>query len=153
MFGIFKRRKEKRGPLVYLSEPTILYHTQTEKAVLEIIEEKLNSTNVILPSRYGLKGTSHMIKDAEVFVAVAIIGKFTSLVVEEIKIARSLGKRIYTLTVARKENVIHYMFHEGIPEDIEWLSPEETERLYEDFRGEEFSGFMKFFIGDRRRSW
>ncbi len=152
-FGLFRRKKEKKGPLVYLSEPTIIYHTQTEKAILEIIEEKLGSTNVILPSKYGLKGTSHMIKDAEIFVAVAIIGKFTSLVVEEVRIARELNKKIYTLIVARRGNEVEYLFQEGIPGDIEWLSPEETERLYEDFRGEDFSGFMKFFIGDRRRSW
>ncbi|WP_461865983.1 hypothetical protein [Thermococcus sp.] len=150
--GLFKRNK-KSGPLVYLSEPTIIYHTQTEKVILEIIEEKLGSRNVILPSKYGLRSTSHMIKDAEIFVAVAIIGKFTSLVVREVKIAQDLGKRIHTLTIARKGNNVEYLFQEGIPMDIEWLSPEETERLYEDFRGEEFSGFMKFFIGDRRRSW
>jgi len=156
MFGfeLFKRKKkEKKGPLIYLSEPTIIYHTQTEKVILEIIEEKLSSNNVILPSKYGLRSTSHMIKDAEIFVAIAIIGKFTSLVVGEVKIAKKLNKKIYTLTIARRKNEVEYLFQEGIPKDIEWLSPEETERLYEDFRGEEFSGFMKFFIGDRRRSW
>ncbi len=156
MFGfeLFKRKKkEKKGPLIYLSEPTIIYHTQTEKVILEIIEEKLGSNNVILPSKYGLRSTSHMIKDAEIFVAIAIIGKFTSLVVGEVKIAKKLNKKIYTLTIARRKNEVEYLFQEGIPKDIEWLSPEETERLYEDFRGEEFSGFMKFFIGDRRRSW
>ncbi|AHF80767.1 hypothetical protein [Thermococcus paralvinellae] len=154
MFGFLKRKKkEKFGPLIYLSEPTIIYHTQTEKVILEILEEKLGSNNVILPSDYGLKGTSHMIKDAELFVAVAIIGKFTSLVVNEIKIAQELGKKIYTLNIARKGDEIEYIFTEGIPEDIEWLTSEETNQLYEDFRGEEFSGFMKFFFGDRRREW
>ncbi|NJE08508.1 hypothetical protein E3E31_08230 [Thermococcus sp. M39] len=154
MFGFLKRKKkEKFGPLIYLSEPTIIYHTQTEKVILEILEEKLGSNNVILPSNYGLKGTSHMIKDAELFVAVAIIGKFTSLVVNEINIAQELGKKIYTLNIARKGDEVEYIFTEGIPEDIEWLTPEETNQLYEDFRGEEFSGFMKFFFGDRRREW
>ena len=154
MFGFLKRKKkEKFGPLVYLSEPTIIYHTQTEKVILKILEEKLGSNNVVLPSDYGLKGTSHMIKDAEFFVAVAIIGKFTSLVVNEIRIAQELGKKIYTLNIARKGDEIEYIFTEGIPEDIEWLTPEETNQLYEDFRGEEFSGFMKFFFGDRRREW
>ena len=154
MFRFLKRKKRKKfGPLIYLSEPTIIYHTQTEKVILEILEEKLGSNNVILPSDYGLKGTSHMIGDAEIFVAVAIIGKFTSLVVNEIRIAQRLGKRIYTLNIARKGDEVEYIFTEGIPEDIDWLTPEETKQLYEDFRGEEFSGFMKFFFGDRRREW
>ncbi|USS40619.1 hypothetical protein NF865_10085 [Thermococcus aggregans] len=152
MFGFFKKKK-RYGALIYLSEPTIIYHTQTEKAVLKIIEERLNSNNFILPSDYGLKPTHHMIKDAEIFVAVGIIGKFTSLVVREIKIAQELKKKIYTINVARKGDEIYYDFFEGIPEDIEWLSEEETQKLYEDFRGEAFSGFMKFFFGDRRKQW
>ncbi|NJD98361.1 hypothetical protein E3E26_00885 [Thermococcus sp. LS1] len=154
MFGFLRRKKkEKYGPLVYLSEPTILYHTHTEKVILELLEEKLGSNNFIVPSNYGLKSTDHMIKDAEVFVAIAIVGKFTSLVVREIKIAQEQGKKIYTLDVARKGDEILYLFEEGIPERIEWLSPEETQSLYAAFRGEDFSGFMKFFFGDRKRQW
>ncbi|ACJ16867.1 hypothetical protein TON_1377 [Thermococcus onnurineus NA1] len=154
MFGFLRRKKkEKYGPLVYLSEPTILYHTHTEKVILELLEEKLGSNNFIVPSDYGLKSTDHMIKDAEVFVAIAIVGKFTSLVVREIKIAQEQGKKIYTLDVARKGDEILYLFEEGIPERIEWLSPEETQSLYAAFRGEDFSGFMKFFFGDRKRQW
>ncbi|ASJ10017.1 hypothetical protein A3L12_01230 [Thermococcus sp. P6] len=154
MLGFFRKKKvEKHGPLVYLSEPTILYHTRTEKAILRLLEEKLNSNNFVVPSDYGLKMTDHMIPEADVFVAVAIVGKFTSLVVREIEIARKHGKRIYTLDVARKDDEVLYTFEEGIPEYIEWLTPEETGSLYAAFRGEDFSGFMKFFIGERKRQW
>ena len=151
MFKFFK--KKKYGALIYVSEPTIIYHTQTERALLKVIEERLNSNNFILPSDYGLKPTHHMIKDAEIFVAIGIVGKFTSLVGREIKIAQEFKKKIYTINVARKGNEIYYDFFGGIPEDIEWLSEEETQKLYEDFRGEAFSGFMKVFLGDRRRQW
>ncbi|NJE85170.1 hypothetical protein E3E23_04920 [Thermococcus sp. CX2] len=154
MLGFFRRKKrEKYGPLVYLSEPTILYHTHTEKVILELLEEKFGSNNFIVPSDYGLRSTDHMIKDAEIFVAIAIVGKFTSLVTREIKIAQEQGKKIYTLDVARKGDEILYLLEEGIPERIEWLSPEETQSLYAAFRGEDFSGFMKFFFGDRKRQW
>ncbi|NJE43360.1 hypothetical protein [Thermococcus sp. GR6] len=154
MLGFFRRKKkEKYGPLVYLSEPTILYHTHTEKVILEILEEKLGSNNFIIPSDYGLKMTDHMIQDAEIFVAIAIVGKFTSLVAREIKMAQEQGKKIYTLDVARKDDEILYLFEDGIPERIEWLTPEETQSLYAAFRGEDFSGFMKFFFGDRKRQW
>lgn len=153
MFGFLRKKKKKYGVPIYISEPTIIYHTQTERAILKVIEEKLNSNNFILPSDYGLKPTSHMISEAEIFVAISIVGKFTSLVVREIKTAQELKKRIYTLNVARKGEEIYYDFVEGIPEEIEWLSEEETNQLYENFRGEEFSGFMKVFIGDRRRQW
>ncbi|WP_175059079.1 hypothetical protein [Thermococcus sp. 2319x1] len=152
MFKFFKKKK-KYGALIYVSEPTIIYHTQTERALLRIIEERLNSNNIILPSDYGLKPTHHMIKNAEIFVAIGIVGKFTSLVSREIQIAQELKKKIYTINVARKGNEIYYDFFEGIPDDMEWLSEEETQKLYEDFRGEEFSGFMKVFLGDRRRQW
>ncbi|USG99080.1 hypothetical protein K1720_05890 [Thermococcus argininiproducens] len=153
MLGFLRKKKKKYGVPIYIGEPTIIYHTQTERAILKIIEERLNSNNFILPSEYGLKPTLHMIRDAEVFVAIGIVGKFTSLVVREIKTAQELKKKIYTLNVARKGNEIYYDFFEGIPEDMEWLSEEETNQLYEDFRGEEFSGFMKIFLGDRRRQW
>lgn len=153
MFEFLRKRKEKYGVPIYISEPTIIYHTQTERAILKIIEERLNSNNFILPSEYGLKPTQHMIKDAHIFIAIGIVGKFTSLVVREIKTAQELRKKIYTLNVARKGEEIYYDFFEGIPEDIEWLNEEETNKLYEDFRGEEFSGFMKVFLGDRRKQW
>ncbi len=152
MFKFFKKKK-KYGALIYVSEPTIIYHTQTERALLKVIEERLNSNNFILPSDYGLKPTHHMIKDAEIFIAIGIVGKFTSLVGREIKIAQEFKKKIYTINVARKGNEIYYDFFEGIPENMEWLSEEETQKLYEAFRGEEFSGFMKVFLGDRRRQW
>ena len=154
MLGFFKRRKkETHGPLVYLSEPTILYHTRTEKAILELLEEKLGSNNFVVPSDYGLKTTDHLIPEADIFVAVAVIGRFTSLVAHETRIALEHGKKVYTLDVARKGDEILYLFEEGIPEHIEWLTPEETQKLYAAFRGEDFSGFMKFFFGDRKRQW
>lgn len=154
MLGFFSRKKkETYGPRVYLSEPTILYHTHTEKAILQLLGERFNSNNFVVPSEYGLKTTDHLIPEADIFVAVAIVGKFTSLVVREVKTAQELGKRIYTLDIARKDDEILYHLQEGIPEHIEWLTPEETQELYDAFRGEDFSGFMKFFIGDRRRQW
>ncbi|ASI98841.1 hypothetical protein [Thermococcus celer] len=154
MLGFLRRKKkEKYGPLVYLSEPTILYHTRTERAILKILEERLNSNNFVVPSDYGLKTTDHLIPEAEIFVAIAVLGKFTSLVVREIEIARKQGKKIYTLDVAKKDDEVLYNFEEGIPEYIEWLTPEETQSLYAAFRGEDFSGFMKFFWGDRKKGW
>ncbi|CAD5244989.1 hypothetical protein [Thermococcus camini] len=154
MLGFLKKKKrETYGPLVYLSEPTILYHTHTERAILEILEEKFGSNNFVIPSDYGLRTTDHLIPEAEIFVAIAIVGKFTSLVVREIELARKHEKKIYTLDVARKGDEILYLLEEGIPERIEWLTPEETQSLYAAFRGEDFSGFMKFFVGDRKRQW
>ncbi|AFN04104.1 hypothetical protein PFDSM3638_06600 [Pyrococcus furiosus DSM 3638] len=157
MFSFLKRRKkEKKGPLVYLSEPVLLYHTRTEKAILEIIEEKLSSTNVIIPSDYGIKDTSHMIEDAECFVAVAILGKFSSLVCREVRKAQELGKKIYTLDIVkRSSDELIYYFEEGIPEHIEWLSEEETREFFDGFLAEEFMGmaFRGMFIGYRGNKW
>ncbi|MBC7094492.1 hypothetical protein, partial [Thermococcus sp.] len=119
MFGFLRKKKKKYGARIYISEPTIIYHTQTERAILKVIEGQLNSNNFILPSDYGLKPTHHLIKDADIFIAIGIVGKFTSLVVREIKTAQELKKKIYTLNVARKGEEIYYDFFEGIPEDLE----------------------------------
>ncbi|AFK22573.1 hypothetical protein [Pyrococcus sp. ST04] len=156
VFGILRRKREKRGPLVYLSEPTILYHTQTEKLILEIIEEKLDSTNVIVPSDYGIKDVSDRIAEAEYLVAVAIYGKFSSLVCREVEKARSYKKRIYTIDIAsKKDDEITYYFEEGVPEHIEWLNEEETREFFDRFLGDDFIGmsFRGFFLGYRKKTW
>ncbi|WP_456423772.1 hypothetical protein [Thermococcus sp.] len=151
----FLRRKEKHGPFVYLSEPTFLYHTRTERAILEIIKEKLNSNNVLVPSKYGMRDTSDKIKGAEYLVAVAPLGKFTALVGREVKIARELGVRVFTLILARKENELVYLWVEGVPEDVEWLTPEETLEFTKTFINSEFMDFLKhgLFFGSRKREW
>jgi len=151
----FLRRKEKHGPFVYLSEPTFLYHTRTEKAILEIIEEKLNSNNVLVPSKYGIKDTSDRIKEAEYLVAVAPLGKFTSLVGREVKISQKLGVKVFTLILARKENELVYIWVEGVPEDVEWLSPKDTLEFTKSFVNQEFFDtiFYGWTFGSRKKVW
>ena len=154
MLGFFKRKKTY-GPFVYLTEPTFLYHTRTERAIVEIIEEKLNSNNILVPSKYGIRDTSDRIKEAEYLVAVAPLGKFTSLVGREVKLAQELGVKIFTLLIARKGNELVYLWVEGIPEDVEWLSPEETLEFTKTFINSEFMDFLKhgLFFGSRKREW
>ena len=155
MLGFLGRKREKHGPFVYLSEPTFLYHTRTERAILEIIEEKLNSNNILVPSKYGLRDTSDRIKDAQYFVAVAPLGKFTSLVGREVKLAQKLGVKIFTLLIGRRDNELVYLWVEGVPEEVEWLSPEETEEFTKTFLNREFMEYMKnaLLFGSRRREW
>ena len=156
MLGFLRRKKkEKYGPFVYLSEPTLLYHTKTEKAILEVIEEKFNSNNILVPSNYGLRDTSSKIKDADYFVAVAVLGKFTSLVGREVKMAQELGKPIHTMLVARDPEGIVYVWIEGVPEDVEWLSPEETQAFTQKFAHDEYMAYMNtgLFMGSRKREW
>ena len=157
MLGFLKRKKEKQlhGPFVYLTEPTFLYHTRTEKAILEIIEEKLNSNNVLVPSKYGMRGTSGRIKEAEYLVAVAPLGKFSSLVGKEVKIAQELGVKVFKLLIAREENELVYLWVEGIPEDVEWLSPEETMEFTKTCHNSEFMDQIKhdLIFGSRKRKW
>ncbi|WP_297499781.1 hypothetical protein [Thermococcus sp.] len=155
MLGFFKRKKEKHGPFVYLSEPTFLYHTRTEKAIVEIIGEKLNTDNILVPSKYGLRDTSDRIPKAEYLVAVAPLGKFTSLVGREVKIGQELGIKVFTLLIAREEDELVYLWVEGIPEEVEWLSPEETEEFMKTFLNREFMDYLKnaLLFGSRRREW
>ncbi|NJE54669.1 hypothetical protein [Thermococcus sp. 21S9] len=151
----FLRRKKTYGPFVYLTEPTFLYHTRTERAIVEIIEEKLNSNNILVPSKYGIRDTSNRIKEAEYLVAVAPLGKFTSLVGREVKLAQELGIKIFTLLIARKENELVYLWVEGVPEDVEWLSPEETLEFTKTFLNSEFMDYLRkgLFFGSRKREW
>lgn len=154
MLGFLRRRREAdTGPFVYLSEPTILYNTRTEKAVLQIIEEELNPERILVPSRYGLRSTFHMIGDAKALVAVAIMGKLTAGVVAEIEEAEKKGVPVYTLEIARRGEDIEYALVEGVPEELERLSMEETDRFYNEFRGEDLPKVTDIFFGKRRGKW
>jgi len=153
--GFLKRRKKKYGPFIYLSEPTLLYHTKTEKGIVRAVEEKFNSNNILVPSDYGLKDTSPKIKDADYFVAIAVLGKFTSLVGREIKIAQELGKPIYTMLLDKDVEGVFYTWVEGVPEDVEWLTPEETQAFTHKFVHEEYMAYLKtgLILGSRKREW
>lgn len=155
MIGLFREKKEKTGPFIYLSEPTMLYHTRTEKAIVEIINEKLGSENILVPSKYGMRDTSHRIEEAEYFVAVAPLGKFTSLVGREVKIALERGLKVFTLLLAREGDELVYLWVEGVPEDVEWLSPDETMEFTKLFVNSEFMDILKhgLLIGSRKREW
>ncbi|CAB49857.1 Hypothetical protein PAB0635 [Pyrococcus abyssi GE5] len=155
MLGFFRRKKKKFGPLIYLSEPTILYHTKTEKVILEIIEEKLNSNNVILPSDYGLRDVSDKIAEVDYLVAVAIMGRFSSLVGREVKKAENFGKKVYTLDIAKTPESLVYILTEGVPEHIKWLNEEETFEFFNQFIAKDFLGssFRGLFIGYRDHEW
>jgi hypothetical protein len=155
MLGFLRRKKETYGPFVYLSEPTFLYNTRTEKAILELIEEKFNSNNILVPSDYGLRDTSGKIPEAEIFVAVAPLGKFTTLVGREVKIAMELGKPIYTLLIAREADGLVYVWSEGVPEEIEWLGPDESIAFSQKFAHDEYMAYLKtgLFVGSRKREW
>ncbi|ASJ01813.1 hypothetical protein A3L09_00325 [Thermococcus profundus] len=155
MIGFLRKKRGKKGPFVYLSEPTFLYKTVTEKAILEIIEEKLGSTNVLVPSDYGLRDTSGKIKEAEALVAVAVLGKFTSLVSREVKLARELGVNVFTLLLARDGDELVYLWTEGVPDDVEWLDENETMEFTKVFINAEFMDILKhaFLVGSRKREW
>ncbi|HII61914.1 hypothetical protein [Pyrococcus horikoshii] len=155
MFGFLKRKRKKFGPLIYLSEPTILYHTKTEKIILEIIEENLNSNNVILPSDYGLRDISDKIAEVDYLVAVAIYGKFSSLVCREVEKAKKLNKKIYTLDIGKTPQSLVYMLAEGIPEHIKWMNEKETEEFFGQFIAKDFlgSGLRGLFLGYRDHEW
>ncbi|WP_297070315.1 hypothetical protein [Thermococcus sp.] len=149
------RKREKYGPFTYLSEPTLLYNTRTERAIVEITEEKLNTSNILVPSKYGLRDTSARIREAKYLVAVAPLSKFTSLVAREVRIAQELGVKVITLLIAREGNELVYLWVEGIPEGIEWLDPDGTMEFTKSFLDREFLDVLKkgLFVGSRKREW
>lgn len=148
-----KRREEDLGSFVYLSEPTILYNTRTEKAIVRIIEEELGAERILVPSSYGLRSTFHMIARARALVAVAVMGKLTAGVVAEIEEAGRRGVPVYTLEIARKGEDLEYALVEGVPEELERLSMEETDRFYNELRGEDLPKVTDIFFGKGRRKW
>ncbi|AIF70301.1 hypothetical protein PAP_09630 [Palaeococcus pacificus DY20341] len=155
MFSFLRRKKEeeKAGITVYMSEPTLLYNTKTEKDCIGIIEKHLAPGKIIVPSKYGLRPTEHLIDESDVFVAIAIVGKLTSGVVREIERAQSLKKKIYTLEIARKGDHLEYALIEDVPDELEKLSPEQTKEFYDEFRVEDLPKLSDLFFGSRKSGW
>jgi len=154
MLGFLRKKKEEKGgTMLYMSEPTILYNTRTEKTCVEILKKHFSPGRILVPSKYGLRPTEHFIDESDIFVAIAIAGKLTSGVVREIQRAEGLRKRIYTLEIARKGEELEYAIVEGVPEELERLTPEQTTEFYDEFRAEEFTKPGDLFFGNRRRIW
>lgn len=141
-----KREDFFKSKVIYFSHPSFLFKTKTERACVDIIKE-LNALEIINPADYGIKDkAAEKISRCDAVVGVAISNKFTYAVWKEMEIGIKTGSDIYTFFVESKNDIGPLV--EGIPEDVEKLSKEQSENFVSQiFSGDMRESFFSMFLG------
>jgi len=114
---------------VYFIQPSITYHSRTERFCLKLIKselgEDMNITNPANLSMKRIKQWKEEIKEIDTVVGLALENKYTISVWTVLEYAESLKKPIYTIKVGETT----FKWDEGIQKDVEKLSLEETRKF------------------------
>lgn len=134
---------------MYFSHPTFTYHTKTERKCIKIIKKHLELDELINPADYGLRdSTKEKLKDSDAVVAMAVSKYFTYLVWNEMKI-NGKEDNFYTFMVESKKSIGPLV--EGVPEEIEKLSKEKSEKFsYEITKKDYKEGFLSSLMGSHK---
>lgn len=134
---------------LYFSHPTFTFHTKTERECIKIIEEHLEPDELVNPADYGLReSTKDKLKDSDGVIAMAVSYRFTYLVWNELDI-NGEEENFYTFMVENKSSIGPLV--EGIPEKIERLSKEESERFNHEITKKDYKeGFLSSMFGSRK---
>ncbi|KXA90879.1 hypothetical protein AKJ64_05150 [candidate division MSBL1 archaeon SCGC-AAA259E17] len=132
---------------VYFSHPTFTYQTDTEEFCVDMIRENFNNVKeVVNPLEYGLKkNVRKIIRESDVVVGMAISGKYTFLVHNEMEDGRKGGADLYTIRVQNKEKI--GKIEKGMPEEIRKLSRKESNRYTKELMKENRESFWSLLLG------
>lgn len=155
MFGLFRKKKEKMGLFVYLSEFILFYNIKMEKVIVGIICEKFNIDNIFVFLKYGMRDISKYIFKVSYFVVIVFFGKFIFLVGREVRIVFENGVKVYIFLIVWEGDEFVYLWVEGVLEDVEWFLFEEIMEFIKSFLNSEFMDIFKygFVFGLRKREW
>lgn len=132
---------------VYFSHPTFIFRTDTEKYCIRMIKEDIDDVEkVVNPLEYGLKHeVRSYIRKSDAVVGLAISGKYTFLVWNEMKEGRKWGTDLYTIRVQNKEKIGE--IEKGMPGDIRKLSKDESEQFTKELMKENKETFWSILLG------
>ena len=132
---------------VYFSHPTLTFRTRTESTVMEIIESSLDPEELINPADFGLKDDlREKVRESDVVVGMAIEGKFTFLVWNELAEAEEHGADVYTIRLKNKENI--GKLRKGYPAKVKKLGREESREFTGDLLKENRSSWLGLLFGN-----
>mgnify|MGYP006310654427 CR=1 FL=1 len=132
---------------IYFSHPTFTYNTKTERACKKIINKGLKPEGIIDPSNYGLTADlKELISKTDGVVGIAISGKYTFLVWNEMEYGEENDKDLYTLFVKDKNDIGPLV--EGMPEDLKKLSRSESKKFSTEITKGYRDSFFSIFVGN-----
>lgn len=144
MVNVFKKLlgSEDSSPkkTVYMAQPSILYHTRTERACKSYLQDYFEA-KVLTPMDFRNKERSffeNLIRESHAVVGITIEDVYTYPVWQDLEYAQSIEKTFFTLQVVKGGRDLDLYLIEGLT-DFEKLSWEETKSLYLEIQKKETS--------------
>jgi len=138
---------------VYLIQPSVTYHSRTERFCLKLIKSEIEGDiKIINAANLSIKRIREWkeeIKEVDIVVGLAIENKYTISVWTVLEYAESLKKPIYTIAVGEAT----FNWDEGILKDIEKLSLEETRKFTRGITWGDGKNMLKGLIFGRRSKY
>lgn len=132
---------------VYFSHPTFTFGTDTEEFCVGMIRDYFEDVQeVVNPSDFGLKhDVKSLVCNSDKVVGMAVMGRYTFLVWNEMEEGEREGADLFTIDVQNKEKIGE--IERGMPEDIQKLSKEESEKFTNDLLTETREGVLSVIFG------
>jgi len=152
MANIFKKLLgEKDSPYekkIYLAQPSILYHTRTEKECKSYLKGHFDAKKIYTPMDYRKRDRAffkQLMVESDVVIGITIEDVYTYSVWQDLEYAESAGKPFFTLRVVKSPSGkdLDLFLIEGMA-DFEKLSWEDTKSLYMEIQKKQL-GFPLLF--------
>ncbi|MBU7017030.1 MAG: hypothetical protein HXS44_05935 [Theionarchaea archaeon] len=132
--------KEDSSPTkkVYMTQPSILYHTRTEKVCKSYLKDHFEA-RIHTPLDYRGKKRAffeQLMRESHAVVGVTVEDMYTYPVWQDLEFAQSISKPFFTLRVARTGKDLDLLLIEEFT-DFEKLSWEETKAFYYEIQKKE----------------
>jgi len=136
--------------IAYFSHPSLSYHTNTEKMAIRIMKKELSVDKVINP--YDFKGRkkeklNQMLKESDMVIGMSVYEKYPYIVWNDMEYGISLDKEVHTINFP-SDRTGPMVLDEGMKDEYERLSLEDTDKLYSDIMKEDSKGLLsRLFLG------
>jgi len=119
---------------VYFSHPLPMHRTKTEEDATRILSRQWKGCEVINPFTCKKSELESLRRSCEIMAGLAIDGKYPFIVWNDLNVARDAGTEIFTLNYGGEDCLVPSLL-EGLQEDFEKLSYEDTQKLYRSILG------------------
>lgn len=140
-------REDPHKKKIYMVQPSILYHTGTERKCKSYLKDYFDAGKIHTPLDFRRKPRSffkQLIAESDIIVGVIVKDVYTYPVWQDLEYAQSLKKPFFTLRVVKMGiRKVDLFLLEGIV-DFEKLTWEETQLLYMEIQKKQ-AGFPLLF--------
>jgi hypothetical protein len=135
MASSFRRlfgKKDLSQKKVYMAQPSVLYHTRTERICKDYLKDYFEAHSICTPLDFRKKDRTffeQLMVESNAVVGVTIEDVYTYPVWNDLEYAQTMKKPYFTLQVVKTGRDLDLFLLEGMI-DLEKLSWEETKAFY-----------------------